>query len=74
MTYVKNYGKPDLFITMTNNLKWPKIKNNILINSKSQDRYDIVNRVSHLKVQKLLTLINKHHIFGPLRCYMYTVK
>ncbi|XP_060881727.1 uncharacterized protein LOC132953221 [Metopolophium dirhodum] len=74
MTYVKNYGKPDLFITMTCNPHWPEILNNIHTNSKPQDRYDIVNRVFHLKVQKLLTLINKHNIFGPSRCYMYTVE
>jgi hypothetical protein len=59
---------------MTCNPQWPEILNNIHTNSKPQDRYDIVNRVFHLKVQKLLTLINKHNIFGPPRCYMYTVE
>lgn len=59
---------------MTCNPHWLEIKNNVHTNSKPQDRYNIVNRVFHLKVQKLSTLINKHHIFGPPRCYMYVVE
>ncbi|XP_050357851.1 uncharacterized protein LOC126778406 [Nymphalis io] len=74
MTYVRNYGKPDLFITATCNPNWPEIKENINTNLTPQDRYDIVNRVFHLKVQKLLHLINKSHIFGPPRCHMYTIE
>ncbi|XP_076256102.1 uncharacterized protein LOC143193665 [Rhynchophorus ferrugineus] len=74
MTYVRNYGKPDLFITATCNPNWLEIKENINTNLSPQDRYDIVNRVFHLKVQKLLHLINKSHIFGPPRCHMYTIE
>ncbi|XP_059221537.1 uncharacterized protein LOC131996104 [Stomoxys calcitrans] len=74
MTYVRHYGKPDLFITATCNPNWPEIKENINTNLTPQDRYDIVNRVFHLKVQKLLHLINKSHIFGPPRCHMYTIE
>ncbi|KAE9540849.1 hypothetical protein AGLY_004094 [Aphis glycines] len=74
MTYVKNYGKPDLFITVTCNPNWEEIKTNLHPNAQPQDRYDIVNRVFHLKIQKLLTLINKANIFGEPRCFMYTVE
>ncbi|XP_060846341.1 uncharacterized protein LOC132926006 [Rhopalosiphum padi] len=63
MTYVKNYGKPDLFITVTYNSNWEEIKTNLHPNAQPQDRYDIINRVFHLKIQKLLTLINKANIF-----------
>jgi len=62
MTYVKNYGKPDLFITVTCNPNWEEIKTNLYPNAQPQDRYDIVNRVFHLKIQKLLILINKANI------------
>lgn len=74
MTYVRHHGKPDLFITATCNPNWTEIKENINTNLTPQDRYDIVNRVFHLKVQKLLHLINKSHIFGPPRCHMYTIE
>ncbi|XP_018803852.1 PREDICTED: uncharacterized protein LOC108978162 [Bactrocera latifrons] len=53
---------------------WPEIKENINTNLNPQDRYDIVNRVFHLKVQKLLNLINKSHIFCPPRFHMYTIE
>lgn len=76
MTYVRHYGKPDLFITITCNPNWIEIKENLHQNAVPQDRYDIVNRVFHLKLQKLLSLIKnkKSYIFGPPRCYMYTVE
>lgn len=74
MTYVQNYNKPDLFITATCNSNWPEIEENINTNLTPQDRYDIVNRVFHLKVQKLLHLIKKSHIFGLPRCHMYTIE
>lgn len=76
MTYVRHYGKPDLFITITCNPNWIEIKENLHQNAVLQDRYDIVNRVFHLKLQKLLSLIKnkKSYIFGPPRCYMYTVE
>lgn len=74
MTYVKNYGKPDLFITVTCNPNWKEIKTNLHPNAQPQERYDIVNRVFHLKIQKLLTLINKANIFGEPRCFMYAVE
>ena len=74
MTYVRHYGKPDLFITATCNPNWTEIKDNIYTNLNPQDRYDIVDRVFHLKLHKLLHLINKAHIFGPPRCHMYTIE
>lgn len=74
MVYVRHYGKPDLFITATCNPNWSEIKENINTNLTPQDRYDIVNRVFHLKLQKLLHLINKSHIFGPPRCHMYSIE
>ncbi|XP_045453030.1 uncharacterized protein LOC123662192 [Melitaea cinxia] len=59
MTYVRNYGKPDLFITMTCNPNWKEIKDNLHSTATPQDRYDILNRVN---------------VFGPTRCHMYTVE
>lgn len=74
MTYVRTYGKPDLFITFTCNPNWLEIKENIHTNATPQDRYDIINRVFNLKIKKLLFLLNKAHIFGTLQCHMYTVE
>lgn len=74
MTYVRNYGTPDLFITFTCNPNWKEIKENIFDGSSPQDRYDIINRVFNLKIHKMLFEINKVEIFGGTRCFMYTVE
>ncbi|GBP36883.1 hypothetical protein EVAR_23185_1 [Eumeta japonica] len=45
MTYVRNYGTPDLFITVTCNPKWTEIEREVGTGSKPQDRHDIIARV-----------------------------
>ena len=74
MTYVRQYGRPDLFITFTCNPKWPEITQELFEGQKSHDRYDIVSRVFHLKVMKLMNLITKGNIFGAVRCHMYSIE
>ena len=49
MTYVKHYGRPDLFITMTCNPKWTEIQRELLPNQKPQDRHDLIARIFHFK-------------------------
>ena len=41
MKYVKHYGHPDLFITMTCNPNWSEITTQLHPNEKRQDRHDI---------------------------------
>ena len=48
MTIVTKYGKPDIFITMTANPKWPEISENLLPNQRANDRPDIVSWFSTL--------------------------
>ena len=45
MTYVKNFGPPELFITITCNPKWPEITNELLPLQTAVDRPDIIARV-----------------------------
>ncbi|GBP81129.1 hypothetical protein EVAR_88227_1 [Eumeta japonica] len=51
MTYVRNYGRPDLFVTFTCNPEWPEIKAELLPDQRSFDRHDIISRVFHLKMK-----------------------
>jgi hypothetical protein len=44
MTYVRKFGRPDLFIAFTCNPEWPKIKNELFQDQKSFDRHDIISR------------------------------
>jgi len=45
MAIVRQYGKPDLFITMTCNPKWEKIINALKPGEIANDRPDLVTRV-----------------------------
>jgi hypothetical protein len=51
MTYVRKFGRPDLFINFTCNPEWPEIKNELLQDQKSFDKHDIISRVFHLKLK-----------------------
>ena len=74
MTYVRHFGRPDLFITFTCNPKWPEIVELLKQGQKSHDRHDIVARVFHVKVKHIIKLLTKGCIFGPTRCHMYSVE
>ena len=74
MTYVRKYGRPDLFITFTCNRNWPEIQEELLFGQKPHHRHDLIARVFRLKLIKLLHLIRKSQIFGEVRCSMYTVE
>lgn len=74
MTYVRVHGRPDLFITFTCNPKWKDITDVLLPGQKPHDRHDIIARVFHLKVKKLMALLTKGNLFGKVGCYMYSVE
>ena len=74
MTYVRHYGRPDLFITFTCNPKWKDITDALLPGQKSHDRHDIIARVFHLKVKKLMAVLNKGSLFGGVQCFMFSVE
>lgn len=74
MTYVRNFGTPNLFITFTCNPNWTEIKKELKHGQTPQNRHDIIARVFHQKIKVLTNLIVKHRIFGETQCYMYTVE
>jgi hypothetical protein len=74
MAYVRNYGRPDLFITFTCNPAWDEIKNELFPGQKPQHRHDLLARVFHLKQKILMNLITKGKIFGDVQCHMYTIE
>ncbi|GBP20843.1 hypothetical protein EVAR_80660_1 [Eumeta japonica] len=74
MTYVRNYGRPDLFITFTCNPEWPEIKAKLLPGQRSFDHHDIISRVFHLKMKKFIKLFVKEQIFGKVKCYMASLE
>ncbi|XP_014772301.1 uncharacterized protein LOC106870662 [Octopus bimaculoides] len=74
MTFVRHYGRPDLFITFTYNHKWKEIQAELFFGQKPKDRHDILARAFHLKLIILMDLIKKGQIFGPIQCDMYTIE
>uniref|UniRef100_UPI00358F20A2 uncharacterized protein n=1 Tax=Myxine glutinosa TaxID=7769 RepID=UPI00358F20A2 len=72
MAYVRNYGRPDLFLTFT--FKGEEIKRELMINQQPTHRHDIVARVFHQKRKELMQTIKKGKVFGTVRCFMYTIE
>jgi hypothetical protein len=64
MAIVRKQGKPDLFITMTCNTKWPEIVSALLPGQSAQDRPDLTARVFHLKLKAVMDDMNFGGIFG----------
>ncbi|GFY32140.1 helitron_like_N domain-containing protein [Trichonephila clavipes] len=74
MTYVRAYGRPDLFVTFTCNPTWNEIKELLLVGQSSSDRHDITARVFKQKLKCLMDFIINHHVFGEARCWMYSIE
>ncbi|XP_053200752.1 uncharacterized protein LOC128385852 [Panonychus citri] len=74
MAIVRHFGKPDYFITMTCNPKWPEISLSMAANEKPEDRPDIVVRVFAGKVEELKNLIMKKKIFGPVVSLIHVIE
>ena len=74
MAIINRKGKPNIFLTMTCNPKWPEIMENLLDHQQACDRPDIVARVFHLKKERLLDLIVKKKFFGEVAAYVYVIE
>lgn len=74
MSYCRLYGRPDLFITFTCNSSWTEISRDFMPSQTAPDRHDLVARVFNQKLKKLMNVITRHALFGPTRCFMYSVE
>ena len=74
MTIVRNFGKPDLFITFTCNPNWPEIKESLLPNQNAFDRPDIAVRVFNLKFQNFIDDLTKNDVLGKVVAYIYVIE
>ena len=71
---VRELGKPDLFITITCNPKWPEITSSLLPGQTPGDRPDIICRVFSLKLKQIMDDITKGKIFGDVSGFVYTIE
>ena len=74
ITYVRHYGRPDLFIAFTGNPNWEEIQTLLLPGQQSIHRHDITARVFRQILKSLTDLIVKHSVFGNTRCWLYSIE
>ena len=74
MALPKRFGKPDLFITMTCNPKWPEIQNALPPGAKWHHHPDIVARVFMCKMHELILDLVRNEIFGTVKAYVYRIE
>ena len=74
MKIVTKYGKPDIFLTITANPRWPDIQDNLLPHQSANDRPDIVSCVFNLKLKELLCDLLERDILGHVTAYVYTIE
>jgi hypothetical protein len=74
MAIVRQYGKPDLFITMTCNPKWEEIISALKPGKIANDRPDLVTRVFLGKLQHLLDELLKKGIYGKVVANIHVIE
>ncbi|KAH0713167.1 hypothetical protein KY289_009126 [Solanum tuberosum] len=74
MALVQEFGRPDVFITMTCNPDWVEIQEQLRLGQLPQDRPDLVTRVFRAKLQDLKDQILKQEIFGPIAAHVFVVE
>jgi hypothetical protein len=74
MCLVTHFGKPDLFMTFTTNLKWEKVTAALFTDQTIINRPDIIARVFRAKLKDLINQIRNGEIFGTVPALIYTVK
>ena len=73
MAICRHFHKPDLFLTMTANPKWPEILHSLFPGQTATDRPDIVSRVFEQKKKALLKLID-NGFFGTTIAHIHTIE
>ncbi|KAE9153200.1 hypothetical protein PF005_g33426 [Phytophthora fragariae] len=74
MAIVREYGKPDVFVTMTCNPTWEEIEEKIPeSNQSAQDRPDVVARVWQQKLAELLKDLDEG-VLGRVMARIYVVE
>jgi Helitron helicase-like domain at N-terminus len=74
MAIVGKLGKPDLFVTMTCNPKWPEITSHLRENEVVTDRPDLTSRVFFMKYRQLLDDLLKKDVLGKVIGYCATIE
>ena len=74
MAIVRNFGKPDFFVTMTCNPRWPEIQESLRPGESAVDRPDLCARVFYLKHMELREDIFKRGVLGRAEAHVESVE
>ncbi len=74
MAMVREFGKPDLFITFTCNPNWTEIKEQLYEGQNVVDRPDLTARVFHMKLKELLDDLIEKDYFGRVVGHLSVVE
>jgi len=64
MAFVRKFGKPDLFITVTCNPKWPEILHELRRGEETNDRPNLTSRVFNMKLNAILKDLLQNGVLG----------
>ena len=75
MTYVRERGRPQLFITFTCKLLLNSLTDRLHKTAQDRnDRNDLIARVFHMTAKAFIDVVTKGQLFGKTTCHMYTVE
>ena len=78
MAICRKVGRPDFFITMTCNPRWPEITKTLakyfVKGTTANDIPTIVTDVFHTKVKELIKDLVEGQVLGPIVNYVYTIE
>ncbi|KAL6508488.1 hypothetical protein OROHE_021621 [Orobanche hederae] len=74
LALVSEYGKPDFFITITCNPKWPEIREGLFPGEEAQNRSDLVARVFRARNEEFKDEIVKKKLLGEVAAYLYVIE
>ena len=66
-------GPWDIFLTVTCNPNWPKIKE-LQLNWETQNRHNLIIRIFRAKLEALKIELFKEQILGPVVAYAYVIE
>jgi len=74
MALVRNFGKPDIFLTFTCNPSWPEITRELPFGQKAHNHPRLCARVFNLKLEELKKDILERHVLGRVKAYTYVIE
>ncbi len=71
---VREYEKLDLFVTVTCNLNWPEIINELLPNQQTSDHLDLISRVFKLKLKSITNDLFVKGVLEKVIIHIYVIE